>query len=175
MLGVSPSRSRLLTRSHSLSSGDSTTGPRPQCWDGSLTPSQLPIYQSTSVSCLLTQVWIEACSYCTTAQLNGTWVRPPVSKWGERGADVQQFVRYKRYNDGTVDSVTSVHVQLPRVCPYANQRQQLLWCAVVWSEVSDSTSQESRTQKIQEIAWGRAVPWRQVIRFTSTDEETTIT
>jgi hypothetical protein len=31
MLGVSPSRSRLLTRSHSLSSGDSTTGPRPQC------------------------------------------------------------------------------------------------------------------------------------------------
>jgi hypothetical protein len=30
-LGVSPSRSRLLTGSHSLSSGDSTTGPKPQC------------------------------------------------------------------------------------------------------------------------------------------------
>jgi hypothetical protein len=41
---VSPSRSCLLIGSHSLSSGDSTTGPRPQCWDGSLTPSQLPIY-----------------------------------------------------------------------------------------------------------------------------------
>jgi hypothetical protein len=43
-LGVSPSRSRLLTGSHLLSSGDSTTGPRLQCWDRSLTPSQLPIY-----------------------------------------------------------------------------------------------------------------------------------
>jgi hypothetical protein len=32
-LGVSPSRSRSLTRSHSLSSVDSTTGHRPQCWD----------------------------------------------------------------------------------------------------------------------------------------------
>jgi hypothetical protein len=44
-LGVSPSRSRLLTGSH-LSLGDSTTGPRPQCWDVSLNPSQpnLQIY-----------------------------------------------------------------------------------------------------------------------------------
>jgi hypothetical protein len=43
-LGVIPSRSRLITGSQSLSPGDSTTGWRPQCWDGSLTPSQLPIY-----------------------------------------------------------------------------------------------------------------------------------
>jgi hypothetical protein len=48
-LGVSPSWSRLLTGSHSLSSWDSTTGPRPQCWDSSLTPSQLPIYKLKSV------------------------------------------------------------------------------------------------------------------------------
>jgi hypothetical protein len=32
-LGVSPSRSRSLTRSHSLSSGDSTISHRQQCWD----------------------------------------------------------------------------------------------------------------------------------------------
>jgi hypothetical protein len=30
-VGVSPSQSRLLIGSHLLSSGDSTTGPRPQC------------------------------------------------------------------------------------------------------------------------------------------------
>jgi hypothetical protein len=43
-LGVFPNRSRQLTGPQSLSPGDSTTGPRPQCWDGSLTPSQQPIY-----------------------------------------------------------------------------------------------------------------------------------
>jgi hypothetical protein len=43
-LGVRPSRSHLLTRSHSLSSGDSTTGSRPQCWDDSVTPSQQSMY-----------------------------------------------------------------------------------------------------------------------------------
>jgi hypothetical protein len=48
-LGVSPSRSRLLTGLHSLSSGDSITGPRPQCWDSSLTPTQHPVYQSTQM------------------------------------------------------------------------------------------------------------------------------
>jgi hypothetical protein len=47
-LGVRPSRSHLLTRLHSLSSGDSTTGPRPQCWDDSVTPSQQPMYSMKS-------------------------------------------------------------------------------------------------------------------------------
>jgi hypothetical protein len=44
----SPSRYLLLIGSHLLSSGDSTTGPRPQCWDGSLNPSQLTIYNLQS-------------------------------------------------------------------------------------------------------------------------------
>jgi hypothetical protein len=42
-LGFNPSRYNL-PRSTSLSPGDSTTGPRPQCLDGSLNPSQQPIY-----------------------------------------------------------------------------------------------------------------------------------
>jgi hypothetical protein len=43
-LGVSPSRYCLLTGPYHLSSGDSTTGLGLQCWDGSLTPSQQPVY-----------------------------------------------------------------------------------------------------------------------------------
>jgi hypothetical protein len=46
-LGVSPSRSRSLTRSHSFSSGDSTTGYRPQYWD-EVSPHHN--YQSTTDS-----------------------------------------------------------------------------------------------------------------------------
>jgi hypothetical protein len=42
-LGVSLSQSRLLTGTHRLSSGDSTAGLGPQCWDSSLTPSQQPV------------------------------------------------------------------------------------------------------------------------------------
>jgi hypothetical protein len=46
-LWVSPSRS-CLPRSTSLSSGDSTIGPKPQFWDGSLTPSQHPTTPHTA-------------------------------------------------------------------------------------------------------------------------------
>jgi hypothetical protein len=46
--GVSHSQSRLLTRLQSLSPVDSTTGLKSQCWDGSLTPSQLPIHSILS-------------------------------------------------------------------------------------------------------------------------------
>jgi hypothetical protein len=60
-LGVSPSRSRLLTRSLSLSSSDSTTGPRPQCWDVSLTPSQLTIYKGSPHRLTSSQkLWLSA-------------------------------------------------------------------------------------------------------------------
>jgi hypothetical protein len=48
-LGVSPSRSRLLTRLHSLSSGDNTTSLMAAVLRRSLTPSQPPIYQSRSL------------------------------------------------------------------------------------------------------------------------------
>jgi hypothetical protein len=42
-LGVSPSRSRLLTSPHRISSGGNTTGLGPQCWDVSLIASQQPV------------------------------------------------------------------------------------------------------------------------------------
>jgi hypothetical protein len=45
-LGVSPSRSRSLTRSHSLSSGDSTRSHQAAVLRRGLSPPQLPIYQS---------------------------------------------------------------------------------------------------------------------------------
>jgi hypothetical protein len=48
-LGVRTSRSRSLTRLHSLSSGDSTTGHRPQCWDE---VSRHHNYQSTDARAL---------------------------------------------------------------------------------------------------------------------------
>jgi hypothetical protein len=41
-LGLTPRRSRLLV--HIAITWDSSIGPRPQCWDGSLTPSQQPVY-----------------------------------------------------------------------------------------------------------------------------------
>jgi hypothetical protein len=44
---VSPSRSRLLSGSQSLSPRDSTTCPRPQCWEGSLTTIAPTNLQST--------------------------------------------------------------------------------------------------------------------------------
>jgi hypothetical protein len=55
-LGDSPSRSRLLSALHRLSSMDSTTCLGPQCWDGSLAPSQQPIYNLHIVTILLLRV-----------------------------------------------------------------------------------------------------------------------
>jgi hypothetical protein len=64
-LGVSLSRFRLIARSHLLSSGDSTTGPRLQCWDGNLTPSQLPIYHSTTLPLAEFKKWFSQCMVLT--------------------------------------------------------------------------------------------------------------
>jgi hypothetical protein len=55
-LGFSPSRYHL-PRSTSLSPGDSTTGPRPQCLDGSLTPSQQPIYNLHASKTVTAKLW----------------------------------------------------------------------------------------------------------------------
>jgi hypothetical protein len=54
--GVSPSGSRSLSRSHSLSCGDSTTGLWPQCWDQVLPHHN---YQSTDLctNVMFTMTW----------------------------------------------------------------------------------------------------------------------
>jgi hypothetical protein len=69
-LEVSPSRSRLLTSPHRISSGDSTTGLGPHCWDVSLIASQQPVYNLQLVRAGTQNYLICAGKLCHCARSN---------------------------------------------------------------------------------------------------------